>query len=345
MSYIYISGVIGQDTTLLDVIRQYKSLKNPTEVTVKIDSIGGYVDQGKAIFNYLRNLSIPVTTHATRAYSIAAHIFMAGERRIVEAGPDRVMIHMPWAEMAGRADDFDAISKELKNEEKEFVKFYSTFLNTDEHTIATLLQSESMLSAEEAVGLGLATEIGSEMKAVAFFTQSKDEPINKFSIMNTAEKLLKALQGFLAPSEDAAPEIKALMIQDAAGNEINFPDLADDAMPEAGAKTEAEDGEYVMPDGSTYVISGGVLTEIKPAEEQPIEEDAVAEESNEDMTAESIQKMLSDLFGKAQAQAKAEFEPQVEGLKAEISALKKMIGTKDIEDKAPSKQRNSNLFI
>ena len=345
MSYIYISGVIGQDTTLLDVIRQYKSLKSPSEVTVKIDSIGGYVDQGKAIFNYLRNLGIPVTTHATRAYSIAAHIFMAGDRRVVESGPDRVMIHMPWAEMAGRADDFEAISKELKSEEKEFIKFYSAYLSTDEATIANLLQSEAMLSSDEALGLGLATEISSEMKAVAFFNSPKNEPLNKFNIMNKAESLLKALQGFLTPSEDSAPEIKALMIQDANGIELNFPDLADDAIPEVGARVEAEDGEYIMPDGSTFVVSGGALTEIRPAEEEQPAEESVAEEGQKT----DIEQMLRDLFGEAKeearAQAKSEFSPQIEELKNEILALRKIIGTKDIESEAKQAIKNSNLFI
>ena len=58
---IYINGVIGEDTKLLDVIRQFKSFSNATEVEVQIDSVGGCVDTGMSIFNYLRNLNTQLT--------------------------------------------------------------------------------------------------------------------------------------------------------------------------------------------------------------------------------------------------------------------------------------------
>lgn len=67
---IYINGVIGQDTTLIDVIRQVKATKGTTEYLVKIDSVGGYVDAGKAIYDYLKGLDKPVTTYTTKAFSI-----------------------------------------------------------------------------------------------------------------------------------------------------------------------------------------------------------------------------------------------------------------------------------
>jgi len=83
---IYISGKIGKETTLVDVIRQFKSFEDPTEVEAYIHSEGGNVEEGDGIYNYLKGIDkeIPVTTITDKAYSIAAKIFAAGRERIVE---------------------------------------------------------------------------------------------------------------------------------------------------------------------------------------------------------------------------------------------------------------------
>jgi ATP-dependent protease ClpP protease subunit len=102
---IFISGLIGEDTNLLDVIKQVKAQSSATEFVVKIDSTGGYVDTGMDIYNYLRNLKKPITTITSKAYSIASVIFMAGDVRIIPEGTiDAVMIHLPWMEVIGDAD-------------------------------------------------------------------------------------------------------------------------------------------------------------------------------------------------------------------------------------------------
>jgi ATP-dependent protease ClpP protease subunit len=44
------------DVTLLDVIKQVKQQSAAESFLVKIDSVGGYVDCGNDIYNYLKNL-------------------------------------------------------------------------------------------------------------------------------------------------------------------------------------------------------------------------------------------------------------------------------------------------
>jgi ATP-dependent protease ClpP protease subunit len=111
---IYITG-IGVDVTLLDVIKQVKQQSAAESFLVKIDSV--YVDCGNDIYNYLKNLDVPVTTYTTKAYSIASVIFMAGETRVIPEGAiDALMIHLPWMEAAGNHSELTDYLKELKKQ-------------------------------------------------------------------------------------------------------------------------------------------------------------------------------------------------------------------------------------
>ena len=236
LAKIYITGVIGEDVSLLDVMRQYKSFSNPTSVEVIIDSVGGSVDVGQSIFSYLRNLQIPVKTYAKRAYSIASVIFMAGDEREVEQGQERLMIHFPFVQNAsGGSKELEDLTKQLKALESDFIKFYGIYTGIDADTIKTLLENETFLSGDDAFDLGFATTVSIPLAAVAYYTPEEinDTKTNKNVIMKNAEKLIKALQVFVSPKE-VPTEIVALVLQDANGIEITFPAVADDAMPEVG---------------------------------------------------------------------------------------------------------------
>lgn len=346
---IYISGVIGQDCTLLDVIRQYKSFKNPTEVEVVIDSVGGDVYEGQSIFSYLRNLGVPITTVAKKAYSIAASIFMAGDTRIVEEGENILMIHFPFAEVSGRSDRLEAVAKELKAIEKEFIAFYNTYTNIDADSIKSLLDKETFLNSADAVSMGFATETKQTLKAVAFYNPEDENTIKpKNEIMTKIETLVKAMGDYFKVEETT--EVKALVLQDANGVEINFTELEEGAEPSEGDVAMIGDspaeGEYTSPEGAKWVFEAGALKEIIPAE-------APAEEAEEEAPAEAqaqaeddfdMADFLRQLEDSMMAKVSAKFEGQHTELKSEIVALKKLLASEDVEDKPAPSKRNTNFF-
>ncbi len=96
------------------------------------------------------------------------------------------------------------------------------------------------------------------------------------------------------------------VMQDATGIEIDFIDLPDDAVPKIGAEAtidgEPAQGEYVMPEGETYVFNAGVLSEI-------IEEDA----------AEEVAMLRTE---------NKTLKRQLNGIKSEVLALKRQVGSK-----------------
>lgn len=337
IAQVHITGIIGQDVFLKDVLRQLASYSKYDSIEVIIDTPGGEVSEGMAIYSFLRKSGKSITTVAKRAWSIGSIIFCAGDRRIVENTTEPILIHNPWGSISGNSADFADMAKSLKGIENDFVKFYSTIIKADEDSIRRLLDQETFLSADEALALGFATEIKGAVKAVAFL----DNDITKESIMSKATKLLQALKNFVAP--------QALILQDATGAEVNFPELAEDAIPAVGDIAEMNgspaEGEIVMPDGSTFVFEGGQLMEIIPAE-------AESEETTEDESAD-IEMLIKQMFEKAKADALAEakaerdaeinsmkalYSKQLEDLNGEIVALKKLIGSEDFSNQ----KRNQN---
>ena len=284
---IYISGKIGEDTTLVDVIRQFKSFEDAETVEAVIHSQGGSVDEGEGIYNYLKGLDAetPVTTITDKAYSIAAKIFAAGSTRIIEDSEKPLMVHFPWAKTEGNAEKLELVAEALRELEDSFAEFYSGFLDVDEDTVRNLLDSETFVSGSDAVDLGFATEIKATVEAVAEFNienSNKNTMTKETKKKNLGQILLTAMAAFIAGEE---VEIKAeLTLQDSNATDIVFPDLESGDTPKAGDKATIDgaaipDGSYIMPsmEEATVVFVDGVITEITEKEEEVEETEAEKE--------------------------------------------------------------------
>lgn len=351
---IFIEGVIGVDTTLLSVIRQFNSLKNPTEVRVHINSVGGSVTVGQNIYSYLRGLNIPVTTIASKAYSIACSIFMAGDIRLVERVDNPLMIHFPLVQnLTANSEVLDLVSAELKEIEKEFVKFYGTYLNIPESTIIALMKADTFITADDAVSIGFATGIlEPQLKAVAFFDEeNEDNKLQTKTFRMKLEKLMDAVAKKLGVSAEATevietvetaetPELVALAVQVGDGTEINFPDIKEASEIVVGVRGQVDgvdaEGKFVTVEGDTWVFVAGILEEIIPKET----EEVIEEEDDFDMEA-----FLEMIMGKVEARLQKENSE----LKAELVAVKKLLGNSE-PDLSPTetksnKPKNKNFFL
>jgi len=309
---ININGEIGVDITLLDVIRQVKNQPLATSFLVKIHSEGGYVDDGFAIHDYLKNLDKekPVTTYTTMAYSIASVIFMAGSQRLMPNHAENVyMIHLPWIQVYGDTIELNGYLDSLKQAENRLVNFYTETLSIDKDTVFSLLKYETMMNSDYCLDLGIATGLEIPFKAVAKLHNNKEN--NEQSLMNKLTKTVDAIYNKVFG-------IKAeLVLQDATGLELVFPNLeasdvasVDDKVTVDGQPAE---GEYLMPDGTTVIAQNGVVTEIKPSDDSQQADPSEGDTENADaQDADSIpenpaekDKMIEELQAKvAELQAK-----------------------------------------
>jgi len=282
---IYISGQIGTfdgitGVALIDVIAQVKKQPKATAYNVHINSEGGLVDVGFDIYHYLKSLGRPVTTIGSGIVaSIATVIFMAGTKRQIRENTP-FMIHLPWGGSMGTADELVQFAAQLRAIEKKMVSFYTKALNIEEQAIMPLLKNETWLTGKQLTALGFTTT-PQQVKAVAkAFLNPKTTMNGSFSDKDRhwMESLFERVLG-----KSRHHNMFNKVIQDATGAELDFTDLPDDAVIEVGATATVDgkpaEGEFLLPDGFTYVFTSGELTEIIEPEEDAEEATALRTEN------------------------------------------------------------------
>lgn len=138
-----------------------------TELHVRINSPGGDVFDGVAIYNALRQYPGTVITHIDGlAASIASVIALAGEE--VRMAPNAFfMIHNPWGVTIGDAEEHRKMADTLeKIGVNSIAKTYQAKTGADLETIETWMNEETWFSAEEAEQKGFAdvVEEGAEAR-------------------------------------------------------------------------------------------------------------------------------------------------------------------------------------
>lgn len=151
---------------------------NAKELHVEINSPGGDVFAGTAMFNMLRAWAKDgkqvVTKVSGVAASIASVIFLAGDKRVMPKNTF-AMVHAPWSVAMGNAEELREQADTLDKIGGSMVKTYMDRTGLDEDEVKALLAQDTWLSADEALEKGFATEISDEIKATAKFDMARAE--------------------------------------------------------------------------------------------------------------------------------------------------------------------------
>ena len=148
----------GSPVTLLDKLGE----SGAKELICHIDSYGGSVSAGIAMYNMLKNCGAKVTTIAEGfCCSAASLVFMAGEKRIMR-GASLLMIHNAWTAAAGNADDLRKTAEDLDKISKTAANIYREHISLEDGKLEELLAAESWIDPEEAVSWGFATDAEQE---------------------------------------------------------------------------------------------------------------------------------------------------------------------------------------
>lgn len=161
-------GVIGDDFDGLDSKTFLTSLQQMGDVTVRINSGGGFVDEGIAIYNALLQHEGNVTVKVDAiAASMASVIAMAGDT-VQMAENALLMIHNPWGLVIGDARDMRHEADVLDKMRESLVKAYQRHSGLDRERLIEMMDAETWLDAEEAIDAGLVEEIGDAAEEQAF---------------------------------------------------------------------------------------------------------------------------------------------------------------------------------
>lgn len=177
----------GEGFTAREVLDALSEHGRDNPLTVRINSGGGYVDDGIAIFNALKAHAGKVTVIVDSvALSSASLIAMAGEERLMRTG-SMMMIHDPASSVWGTAADFEAFAKVMDKHGANMASIYAEVAGGTPEDIREDMKAELWMTADEAVKRGFATGL----------QKSRSEPVaaHDYSIY------AKAPQRFVALSE------------------------------------------------------------------------------------------------------------------------------------------------
>lgn len=186
---ILVYGIIGKGffdedgISAKEFVEELNELKDVSEILIRLNSPGGLVDAGKAMYNSLVKHPATITVEIEgAAYSIASLLAMAGDT-ISIAENAMIMIHDPMACVCGDAGDLRKTAEMMDKAKLTLISSYQRHVKLSEKEISDAMSAETWYTAEEAVKAGFATEITEEIKMAALFD------VNKLKYQNVPEGL------------------------------------------------------------------------------------------------------------------------------------------------------------
>jgi ATP-dependent Clp protease protease subunit len=128
----------------------------PKDVTVQINSPGGDVFEGLAIYNLLREHPAKVSVQVLGiAASIASVIAMAGDEIAMGMG-SFLMVHNAWGVVVGNRNDMRAAADTFDKFDQALTDIYVARTGMAEKAIAAMMDAETFIPAGEAIAKGFA---------------------------------------------------------------------------------------------------------------------------------------------------------------------------------------------
>ena len=171
---ILIYGVVGDSCDGLEASWLVERISHaPDDISVRINSLGGLVFDGFAIFNALKQSPRRVTVHIDGvAGSIASIIAMAGDE-IIMAENAVMMIHKPSDGTYGVATELRSTADRLDMLQAQLVNIYAQRTGMSADELNPLLDAETWLTAAEALDLKFIDQIASASTATNMLDPTK----------------------------------------------------------------------------------------------------------------------------------------------------------------------------
>lgn len=332
---INIIGSIGTDgfseVTLRSVMEQVQNLGEVDNYIVNINSGGGEVTEGFAIYQYLTTLDKPITTRGVGLVaSIATVIFMAGDNRQLYSNT-QFLIHNPWTFGEGDADTLTKKAEELRSIENQLLDFYVNMTGSEREILSDLMKEDKLVPAQTAYELKFATEILDNVKAYAtinFTTKNKKLMSKIGKIFKDAFTALKAhgvtFNEMVKTTDGLELEITMVGSALAIGDSVTL-----DGQP--------AEGVYTLADGTMITVVGGLITEMEMASASIANSILDATKADLQKQIEELQNQLDALTAE-NAQLKAEQTQMVE----EVAVITNHLKTLKVNVAIPNAKVNFN---
>ena len=145
---------------------QLSNIKDTDEIELYVNSYGGSVKEGVAIYNMLKRKPCQKTCYIDGfAYSVASVICLACDKIVMGLGTS-MMIHDMWINVSGnakelrkQADDLDVLMESNRQ------IYLSRSKNLTEEQLIEMMEKETILTPEQCIEYGFCDEIAENIKA------------------------------------------------------------------------------------------------------------------------------------------------------------------------------------
>ncbi|MBI1239620.1 MAG: ATP-dependent Clp protease proteolytic subunit [Alphaproteobacteria bacterium] len=160
---IFVTGPIEDHmASLITAQLLYLEAENPKkEIAMYINSPGGVVTAGLAIYDTMQYIRPEITTLCVgQAASAASLLLCAGEKGARYALPNaRVMLHQPSGGYQGQATDMARYAEEIVKIKKRLNEIYGRHTGQDIAVVEKTLDRDRFMTPEEAKAFGLIDQV------------------------------------------------------------------------------------------------------------------------------------------------------------------------------------------
>ena len=159
---VFLWGMVDDDSAKHVIDRLlYLDLQNNKEIQLYINSPGGYVTSGFAIYDTIKSLKSPVSTICTGlAASMGSILLSVGKkgRRFIQPHA-RVMIHQPSGGARGQASNIEIQAKEILKTREIGAQILADNCGQSVEKIMKDFNRDYWMSAEESIEYGIVDEV------------------------------------------------------------------------------------------------------------------------------------------------------------------------------------------
>lgn len=165
---IFIDGEINDATADL-VVAQILFLESENaekDISIYINSPGGSVTAGLAIYDTMQYVKCPIQTICLgQAASMGAFLLAGGTKGKRYTLPSaRVMIHQPWGGVEGQESDIAIHAKEILRLKKLTIEHFAEQTGKTFDVVAKDMERDFFMSAEEALEYGIVDQVMNKRK-------------------------------------------------------------------------------------------------------------------------------------------------------------------------------------
>ena len=160
---IFITGPIDDGVaTVVTAQLLFLEAENPKkEISLYINSPGGIVTSGMAIYDTMQFIRPPVSTLCIgQAASMGSLLLTAGEKGMRYCLPhSRVMVHQPSGGFSGQASDIERHAQDIVKIRRRLNELYVKHTGQEYDTIEKTLDRDHFMNADEAMEFGIVDEV------------------------------------------------------------------------------------------------------------------------------------------------------------------------------------------